>query len=206
MQAATHSVLRRRCMQSTKHHVANPARRHHPKSCKHSKQRKHHTARLRPSGCKPSSEAPQGNAQSCRAARRDKCRRLEWRSTVAATQMSTTAPVESASIGEAAIKRARAGLSTAPLSCVFRKSCPQGASRVALSSHSSHIRPCIRTDHAEPKTAVSDRSDDQGDGKVAQRAMRRKAAAVRGRQNRPHTQPPSSFRSGRAALTLQVRS
>jgi len=52
----------------------------------------------------------------------------------------------------------------------------------------------IRTDHAEPKTAVSGRSDDQGDGKVAQRAMRRKAAAVRGRQNRPHTRPPSRFR------------
>ena len=29
---------------------------------------------------------------------------------------------------------------------------------------------------------------------VAQRAMRRKAAAARGRQNRPHTQPPGSFR------------
>ena len=52
----------------------------------------------------------------------------------------------------------------------------------------------IGTDHAEPKTAVPGRSDDQGDGKVAQRAMRRKAAAVRGRQNRPHTQPPGSFR------------
>ena len=28
----------------------------------------------------------------------------------------------------------------------------------------------IRTDHSEPKTAVPGRSDDQGDGKVAQRA------------------------------------
>ena len=64
--------------------------------------------------------------------------------------------------------------------------------------HSSHIRPCydrvIRTDHSEPKTAVPGRSDDQGDGKVAQRAMRRKAATARGRHSRPHTRPPSSFR------------
>ena len=48
--------------------------------------------------------------------------------------------------------------------------------------------------YAEPTAAVSGRPDDQGDHKAAQRAMRRKAAAVRGRHNRPHTRPPSSFR------------
>ena len=48
--------------------------------------------------------------------------------------------------------------------------------------------------YAEPTAAVSGRPDDQGDHKAAQRAMRRKAAAARGRHSRPHTRPPSSFR------------
>ena len=48
--------------------------------------------------------------------------------------------------------------------------------------------------YAEPTAAVSGRPDDQGDHKVAQRAMRRKVAAARGRHDRPHARPLSSFR------------
>ena len=50
------------------------------------------------------------------------------------------------------------------------------------------------SNHAEPTNTVFGRPDDQGDRKAAQRAMRRKAAAARGRHSRPHTRPPSSFR------------